>query len=251
MKAGARHASGLRGVVLQRQGACHTDEAERKRDFIIGEYRLGESGRWRVEVPRSAPCAEGARCRCRVVLHSHRSRKTGPEHPLAVVRCQVHHQSFTIYPPGFVPFGRQRLPRSESEIDSAPALLAVDDRSDPEVARWPDWADPDGVEPGWASTQWRQIGRWGWWLGLSGPEALGQQVATTLGIPQHDHAEARRQYRAGGDRSRSQAILGILAVVGKVGGVLRRLLRAGHLVGLIGRAFAADGLGRLRRLVPV
>lgn len=205
---------------------------------------------WRTEVPRSAPCAEGARCQCRVVLHAHRERKTGPEHPLAVIRCQVHHQSFTIYPPGFVPYGRQRLPRQRAEIESAPALLAVDDRADPEVARWPDWADPDGVEPGWASTQWRQVGRWGWWLGLSGSEAQGQQVAAVLGVPQHEHAAGRARYGAGGDRSRSQAVLAVLAAVGRVGGVLVRLLRAGHMVGLLGRAFGVDGLRRLRPLVP-
>lgn len=250
MKAGALHASGLRGVALQRRGACHTDELKRKRDFIVGEYRQDEAGRWRTEIPRRAPCAEGAGCLCEVVLHCYRERKTGPEHPLAVIRCLIHDLAFTIYSPGFVPYGRQRLPTCAEEIEAAPALLAVDDRADPEVPRWPDWLDPDGVQPAWASTQWRQIGRWGCWLGLLGPEALGQQVATSLGIPQHDHAAARERYRAGGDRGRSQAILAILAVVGKVGGVLLRLLRAGHLVGLCGRAFQADALGRLRRLVP-
>lgn len=168
-----------------------------------------------------------------------------------MIRCLVHQQSFTIYPLGFVPYGRQRLPRRRTEIESAPALLAVDDRSDPEVSRWPDWADPDGVEPGWASTQWRQIGRWGQWLGLSGPAAQGQQVAAVLGLPLHEHRQARGPYRAGGDRGRSQAVQSVLAAVSRVGGVLLRLLRAGHLVGLLGRAFEVDGRGRLRPLVPV
>jgi hypothetical protein len=171
---------------------------------------------------------------------------------LAVVRCRAHGQSFTIYPQGFVPYGRQRLPRQRAEIESAPALLAVDDRADPEVARWPDWADADGVEPGWASTQWRQIGRWGQWLGLSGSgsEALGQRVAAVLGVPQHEHAAGRVRYGEGGDRSRSQAVLSVLAAVGRAGRVLVRLLRAGHLVGLLGRAFRVDGLRRLWPLVP-
>ena len=43
----------------------------------------------------------------------------------------------------------------------------------------------------------------------------------------------------------------MLTALGRVGEVLARLLRAGHLVGLLGRAFWVDGLGRLRRLVPV
>ncbi|MFC1482262.1 hypothetical protein ACFL51_00495 [Myxococcota bacterium] len=202
-------------------------------------------------MPRSSPCAEGARCQCKVGLHGHRERKTGPGHPLAVVRCQVHGQSFTIYPSGFVPFGRQRLPRRRAEIESAPALLAVEDRADPEVTRWPGWADPDGVEPGWASTQWRQIGWWGRCLGLSESEAQGQRVAAVLGVPQHEHVAGRARYGAGGDRRRSQAVLAVLAAVGRAGEVLVRLLRAGQLVGLLGRAFGVDGLRRLRPLVPV
>lgn len=150
-----------------------------------------------------------------------------------------------------MPYGRQRLPRQRAEIESAPALLAVEDRADPEVTRWPDWADADGVEPGWASTQWRQVGGWGQWLGLSGSEAQGQRVAAVLGVSQHEHAEGRARYGAGGDRSRSQAVLAVLAAVGLAGRVLVRLLRAGHMVGLLGRAFGVDGLRRLRPLVPV
>lgn len=202
-------------------------------------------------MPRTAPCAEGARCQCRVSLHDHRRRKTGPEHPLAVVRCRAHGQSYTIYPTGFVPYGRQRLPRQRAEIESAPALLAVEDRADPEVTRWPDWADADGVEPGWASTQWRQIGWWGQCLGLSGSEVQGQRVAAVLGVPQHEHTAVRARYVEGGDRSRSQVVLSVLAAVGRAGRVLVRLLRAGHLAGLLGRAFGVDGLGRLWPLVPV
>lgn len=168
-----------------------------------------------------------------------------------MVRCRVHGQSYTIYPPGFVPYRRQSLPRQRAEIESAPALLAVEDRADPEVERWPDWADPDGVTPGWASTQWRHIGWWGRCLGLSGSELQGQQVAALLGVSQHEHAAQRARYAQEGDRSRSRAVLSVLAAVGQAGRVLVRLLRAGHLVGLLGRAFEADGLRCLRPLVPV
>ncbi|MDY0003231.1 MAG: hypothetical protein RBU30_18165, partial [Polyangia bacterium] len=89
---------------------------------------------------------------------------------MAVVWCQTHDRYFTIYPSGFVPYGRLRLPTKAEEIADAPALLAVEDRAEPGVERWPDFADPDGVTPGWASTQWRHIGRWGRWLGLAGSE---------------------------------------------------------------------------------
>lgn len=38
-----------------------------------------------------------------------RHRKTGPDFPLAVVHCRTHDISFTLYPPGFVPYSRVPL----------------------------------------------------------------------------------------------------------------------------------------------
>ena len=212
---------------------------------------LDETGEWRVELPGSGPCAEGARSQCQLKEHGHRWRKTGPDPDLVVVRCKTHGCFFTIYPPGYVPYGRQRLPTAAAEATTAPAVQAASAAADFVVQRWPDWADPDGVEPAWASTQWRQLKRWGQWLGLSGEDVAGQRIATTLGLDLHEHVAARAQYQRGGYRRRGRAILGVLRAVGRLGDVLGRLLRAGHVSGLVGRAFGVSRRGRLRLLVPV
>jgi hypothetical protein len=208
-------------------------------------------GEWCVELPRKGPCAEGSHQQCLLKEHRYRKRKTGPEHDLLVVHCKTHHRFFTVYPPGFGPYGRQRLPVQAADIDTAPVLRAARDAADPATRRWPDWADADGVEPAWASTQWRQLRRWGQWLGLVGPELYGQRIATVLGLELHEHAAARKHYQRGGYRHRGQAILDVLQAVGRVGDVLVRLLRAAHAAGLLGRAFLLERLGRLRPLVPV
>jgi len=44
---------------------------------------------------------------CSLQIRHYRRRKTGPAVRLAVVRCSVHPTaSFTLYPPGFTPYGR-------------------------------------------------------------------------------------------------------------------------------------------------
>jgi len=156
-----------------------------------------------------------------------------------------------MYPPGYVPYGRQRLPTEVADITAAPAVQAASEAADPALCRWPDWADPEGVEPGWASTQWRQIGRWGRWLGLAGSEVKGQRIATALDLNLHQHAAARAHYRRGSYRRRGQAVLEVLGAIGRLGDVLGRLLRAGHVAGLLGRSFLVARGGRLRPLVPV
>lgn len=173
---------------------------------------------------------------------------------MAVIGCRTHGRFFTIYPPGFVPYGRQRLPRRKEEVTlsiAAPALEAVVHAADDRMDRWPDWSDPEGNKPGWASTQWRQIARWGAWLGLVGPPGLGQQIATSLGVPLHDHGAQRARYQRGRYRDRGRAIVQVLEAVGHVGGFLKRLLSAGFIAGLIGRGFVMDGRGRLRPVTPV
>lgn len=151
-----------------------------------------------------------------------------------VVRCLTHGRFYTIYPPGFVPYGRQAWPTTAAEVATAPALRAIRDAADEDTARWPDYGDEE--RPGWASTQWRHLVRLGIWLGLRGVELLGQQVATALSLPLHVHAAARQDYQAGGYRQRGQAILRVLRAVGRRGALWQRLLGAGHVAGLIGRA---------------
>jgi hypothetical protein len=252
VKAGATPATGLQGVVLRHQEGCHTQDPKRKHDFIIGSYRQDDVGEWFVDLPVRGPCADRAKNACKIKLKLQRERKTGPRHPLFVVKCETHGRFFTIYPPGFGPYVRKRLPCQQVDAQAAPALRAVRDAADEQVPRWLDWRDPEGKEPCWRSTQWRQIARWGRWLGLVGPEGNGQQIAAALGVPLHEHAAARAMYQKRLHyRQRAVALLSVLRLVSLAGDVMRKLLRAGAIAGLMGRGFGVDRLGRLRPLVPV
>lgn len=42
-------------------------------------------------------------------VHHRRERKTGPAHPVVVAECLTHGVAFTLYPPGFVPYGRAAI----------------------------------------------------------------------------------------------------------------------------------------------
>ena len=181
--------------------------------------------------------------------HGYRERRCGPGHALVVVRCLTHGRFFTIYPPGFVPYGRQAWPTTEAEVATAPALRPIRDAADEATARWPDYGDVE--RPGWASTQWRHLVHLGRWLGLLGPELLGQQVAAALDLPLHEHAAARQDYQAGGYRQRGQAILRVLRAVGRRSALWCRLLGAGHMSGVIGRAVVVvNRTGQVRPLGP-
>jgi hypothetical protein len=73
---------------------------------VVAEYVEDEPGRvWRPVRVGECPFGEG----CRVRPHAVRHRKTGPRIALTVCRCEVHGRYFTVYPPGHVPYGRQRL----------------------------------------------------------------------------------------------------------------------------------------------
>lgn len=56
-------------------------------------------------MPGRCPFGKNAE-RCKISGHHWRIRSTGPTHPLLVASCAVHGHSFTIYPPGFAPYGR-------------------------------------------------------------------------------------------------------------------------------------------------
>jgi hypothetical protein len=233
---------------LQHPGGCHGQGQKRKPDFIVSEYRHDEQAGWRPTLPTSCPCAGGAAEPCEVAEHSYRERRQGPGHPIVVVQCRAHGRFFTIYPPGFVPYARQALPTTASEVETAPALRAIRDAADDDTARWPDYGDEE--RPGWATTQWRHLQRLGTWLGLRGTELLGQQVAAALDLPLHVHAAARQDYQAGGYQRQGRAILRVLRAVGRrVRDLWPRLLRAGHVAGLIGRAVVVvNRTGQVRPL---
>lgn len=215
---------------MSHQGGLHCSDRGRNREFITAPYFLDETGDWTTEVPAAAPCGPG----CRVRYHDFRDRKTGPKHPLLVVRCVVHKRSFTVYPTGFTPYSRRRLaPRVGRWV--ATIFEAALDAAQGE--RWSDWGDGGG----WWSTQWRHLERLGVLLGLGVDDRVGERVARVLGVDLHVHIEAREAFGAGGFRRRGRALVRVLeAVLGAGSDVLRRLLRAGCATGFCGRSFWSD-----------
>ena len=90
----------------------------RSRPFISAPYHYDrEAERWFVAVP-IARCAMNhldPKTSCHVVKGRQRHRKVGPSHPLGIYKCLIHICWFTIYPPGWLPFGRRILVDLDSQ----------------------------------------------------------------------------------------------------------------------------------------
>ncbi len=55
---------------------------------------------------------------CLIAFHRWRPRKCGLDYPLACFQCKTHNCSFTVYPPGWLPFGRRSIiPLTPSGFD--------------------------------------------------------------------------------------------------------------------------------------
>lgn len=217
---------------------CRELGAGRKRDFIFARYERDDYGECNVQMPKSAPC--GCSGECRIREHSMRERRTGPGHPLVVIECTVHGRYFTLYPPGYVPYGRRRL-IVEDEDDEQTVFTAAKEAS-AGAERWSETGD----EGRWWSTQWRQIRRCGELLALECEVAKGERVSMHLGISLHEHVEARSRYGHSSFRERGRAVMQVVgAAIGAGVGLLWRLLKAGYESGCLGRSFYADAQQRL------
>ncbi len=101
--------------------------------FVCSPYFPAKTdGTLTCEIPDVCPLGIqlGEQHTCIVSFNYRRERKTGPCIPLVIVQCLTHNISFTIYPPGHVPYGREPLvdialdgfqieSESESEKDAA------------------------------------------------------------------------------------------------------------------------------------
>lgn len=188
--------------------------------FVIGDYADGTL----FEVPTECP-ARGPDGPCDVVVHALRARKTGPPHPLAVCRCHAHGLSFSIYPPGFVPYSRRAL----FGVPGAPATEAPSFASVArEAAEGVAWvrAAAGGTDRWW-TTQTRLLRRLGEALGgfaCSARDLVSVAVGLPLGL-------LARVANAVGFRSRGRALTDVLETLD---GDLDRLLLAGALAGCWG-----------------
>lgn len=185
-------------------------EAE-KASFLCAPYFAGGNGRWEPsQTLDRCPLAEAGEL-CQICKHGFRNRKTGPEIPLRILRCEPHSRYFTVYPPGYVPYGRccvavvdlqgepvERLtPEPEAScrgsLFEAPLDVAAgriwerEPVLDLEAPRYP--------------TQARRFRHCARLLGLdpSLPSVVVEQIREDLGLDGLDHHLARQQFRQAQD----------------------------------------------------
>lgn len=108
-----------------------SEEQPEGRRFVSAPYVSGDDGRYRCAGrPDRCPKA-GAQERCQIKRHGRRKRKTGPEFGVEVLMCRTHEGSFSVYPPGYEPYGRQSLAPVSAAGDPMqpePASEAGDER---------------------------------------------------------------------------------------------------------------------------
>lgn len=212
------------------------------RRFLTAPYVVDRHGSLRPERPSRCLLAVGPGD-CAVSWYGWRQRKCGPGFPLAKAHCSVHESVFTIYPPGWSPFGRRSVVAvSYAGFDivghevglGAWMSTAFGASSDAAASRvWPEsragivtWRTQYGRDPyGVARTQRRHIAGVNALFALT-PEHAGEQAAVVaaIGVNLSDIVQASGRVRDGplweAEGKKGAAILSIL-------GAPRRYLLSG------------------------
>jgi hypothetical protein len=210
---------------------------------------------------------------CSISVHHRRRRKTGPRHPVTVAKCATYQVSFTLYPPGYVPYGRVAI----APVDAEGQLVQeVGDRET-------DGAEPKGrisFQLAWDVTafraardaqqrvawprkpamdamgSWRSQGRWiaiaAACLGLTTEDDGRWPLVGLVGVPALVLREASAAYAsAKGYVGRGRAVTLVLDALALTGcRLLDLLLEAGFLANCWGQPRRWDPRAqRLRHLV--
>jgi len=219
------------------------------------------------DIPTQGPCAGESDDPCRVVIDHVRDRKTGPEHPLVVVRCLTHGRGFTLYPPGHVPYGREVImhiapdesPLDRGERESPDLVLNLFEDTWFQAALdgaqgvyWNPYL-PDGTDNKWWGTQRRRLHRAVDWLGLAPDtdEAIRALISEALDVEHLLLRETSHRIEfSPGYRSRAEAVHTVLDALSHGPCILDRMLLAGHVAGLWGRPLRWDDTARILRSPP-
>ena len=103
--------------------SCHNFRPTARRPFVSSPYSPEGAGVLMPAMPDVGPCSRQGEPACRISLHHIRQRLTGPCFPLSVLRCRTHGVTFTLYPPGHVPYGRKAI-ASNVPTESMPGANA-------------------------------------------------------------------------------------------------------------------------------
>lgn len=237
---------------------CHEFEPVARRAFTVTPYAADAAGEMVASMPSSCLRREAGDPPCRVWVDHRRERKTGPLFALTVARCGPHDRSFTLYPPGHVPYGRIAIapvsvdgalvkdaPSEERPAGEGPVALpsfsgtvfgaAID------AAAGLAWPRQHPARPAHWRTQGRRLVRGARLIGIAPTTADNEgrhreQMARHLGVPTLVLIEQARQWtRARGYRERGAAIASVLAEMEASRRVSDRLMCAGTLGGLWGQ----------------
>jgi len=107
---------------------CHDPQTVARRYFVVTPYEKA-GDRLLPQLPDTCPLGVADGQACRLFTDHFRARKTGPRFALCVMRCDTHEIGFTLYPPGYTPWGRKPWVREggvaqgEEEVEDNPAWL--------------------------------------------------------------------------------------------------------------------------------
>jgi hypothetical protein len=233
--------------------ACQPPSTEAgKAPFLCAPYLAGGDGRYQPSdaIDRCPFAAAGEPCK--ICKHGFRERKTGPEIPLRVLRCEPHGRYFTVYPPGYMPYGRCSVavvdlrgePVERSDPEPAASCRGCLFEAPLDAAADQVWENEPVVElhrPRYP-TQRRRLRRCGQLLGLDRAlsNVVVEQIRDHLGLDGLDHEQARQQFQQAKSLApQAEAILTAHQRSAPRGRVLR-LLAAGSLSGLWGHPWLWD-----------
>ena len=85
---------------------CHDPQTVARRHFVVTPYEP-DGEQLRPQLPDTCPVEAQDGQSCRLFTDHFRERKSGPAFALCVMRCRTHAIGFTLYPPGYTPWGRK------------------------------------------------------------------------------------------------------------------------------------------------
>ncbi len=85
---------------------CYIPTTIATRSYVVAPYAPDLNNNMSAQIPNRCTHNTIGQDKCKIYFDHSRLRKTGPEFPLMVVRCRTHRIAFTLYPPGFSPWGR-------------------------------------------------------------------------------------------------------------------------------------------------
>jgi hypothetical protein len=223
---------------------CHDPKTVARRHLVVTPYEADAENKMVPEIPDTCPLGVEDGQPCRLFLDHWRVRKTGPCFPLSVLCCRTHEIAFTLYPPGYTPWGREKwapvAPDGAVLRGEDGALCFHDTYFEAALVAargivWPrekefteDFRKPSFI------TQQCHLDRALRLLGLNGDQAWREAVAQSLFIPGQRLHEAAQAIEWPCDlRALGQAVRDVLSDIPVVlGDLFERLGACGAAVGL-------------------